>query len=719
MPFFSDSSCAVAVHRLPDLQTESVLWSILQSIDHGLLLTDLHHRSLACNRRFGEIFGVDPEQAIKMDVEELRERVAPIIANAESWRRNLEEVYADPQGRWEDEIVIRRSEEMVIRRVSSPVFDVEGKIFGRLWTFSDITEAYQRRRNSETLRQISTLCDPDPATNLKNVCQALTDHFEAASQINILEGDFLRFHFNAGDLGPAQHLPGIMRWDTYCGYTLSDDATLAVQDARLVERCSNLLPATVGFCRYLGVPVRDEMGRAIGTLCIVDQQMDRLLTNADVELMETVAMRVNAELARERYLAERMAEKDRRFEAERRELEETRTVLESMNDVFALLFQAKDTSDLLKAQACRLADALGYTASAVFLRQPDEDLYEVALCARGDGTATVFAASLSEFPVLESCSSGTGALDVNFIKVEGGEVASLLGQPWAAVACLPSGEWGEAVVVLGRPTEPPVPCARHGVQLSALMDGVRLVLAAHALHEELVQANVAIVNAQEKALRSEKLAVVGTLAASTAHDIRNIVASLSMLAAESSDPNESLRAVREQLDRFNVLAHRLLSYARPTQVELKPVDMFELLDRVLSLTAGQMRVSRVKPILDCPRDLPQPLGDGHQLEHLFVNLVLNAVQAMERTGGNLRLQARLIDSALQVQVVDDGPGIPQAVKDRLFQPFSSSRPQGFGLGLFSASRIVEAHAGRIVARHNEPKGTIVEVDLPIREGVGA
>ena len=176
---------------------------------------------------------------------------------------------------------------------------------------------------------------------------------------------------------------------------------------------------------------------------------------------------------------------------------------------------------------------------------------------------------------------------------------------------------------------------------------MRLVLAAHALNDGIVQANRALTDAQDKALRSEKLAVVGTLAASTAHDIRNITASLSLLAADATDPSASLTAVREQLDRFNVLAHRLLSYARPGQTQSHPLDVAEMLERVLSLTAGQMRVSRVEAILDYEPDLPAVLGDGHQLQHLFVNLVLNAVQAMERTGGHLRLEARALGNVLR------------------------------------------------------------------------
>ena len=711
-------SGTVAVRRTPGLPNESVLRSILHAIDDGVLLTDLEHRSLACNRRFGDLFGVEPEEVVRIGVEELRARVMPLIVENESWRRGLETIYARPETRFEDEIVLRKRDEVVVRRVATPVYDAEGRIFGRLWTFSDVTEARQRRRNSELLRRVSMVSDPDPSVNLRALCEALTSHFGAASQINIVDGDFLRFHINAGDLGPAAGLPGIPKMATYCGYTLEENVALAVQDARQDPRYASLLPATVGFCRYLGVPVRDEAGRAIGTLCIVDQQMDRLLTPADIEVMEMVAMRANAELARERYLAERMAEKDRRFAKKRQETEEMGLVLSTMNESFALLFDHRATEDLLREQACVLRDVLGYAASAVFLRCPDAAIFDVAAWSYGATAARSLTTDLGEFPSLCECATDRGSLDVRFIRCEETPLGALLGLPWAAVACLPSGEWGDAYVVLGRRTPPPQASARHAVQLSALVDGVRLVLAAHALNDGIVQAHRAVTEAQEKALRSEKLAVVGTLAASTAHDIRNITASLSMLAADASDPVASLAAVREQLDRFNVLAHRLLSYARPGGIQRNPVDVPELLDRVLGLTAGQMRVSRVASTVDCDADLPRPLGDGHQLQHLLVNVVLNAVQALERTGGTLRLEGRATPQGVAIRVVDDGPGIPASVKDRLFQPFASSRPQGFGLGLFSARRIAEAHGGTIHAEANAERGTTFLVLLPM-DGGGA
>jgi len=705
---------AVAVRPVADLGTESMLRAILQSIDDAVLLTDLDHRSLACNARFGEFFGVPPEEAVQIGVEELRSRVAPIIANVEGWRESLESVYARPDFRYEDEIALTQGEGRILHRVAAPVYSANGEIFGRLWTFSDVTESHARRRNMELLRSIAGLTDPDPSVALSLICNAVSQHYggNTVAKITIREGDFLRFHCVAGDLGPAAGLKGINVNDTYCGHTLATDGVLLVQNARIEPRFAQLLPATVGYCRYLGVPVRDEAGRAIGTLCIVDQLIDRKLGPVDIELMETVAIRANAELARERYLAERVAESERRFEEERHELDETRTVVGTMNDAFSLLFDVEDTHSLLQAQAGVLRNVLGYTGSAVFLRRPGEERFEVACWADEAGEVQSLTALPEEYPTLQSCSNVAEALDVTFREVAGTEIEGLLGLPWAAIACLPHGEWGEALVVLGRSDKPPHESRRHMIQLSAIMDGVRLVLAAHTLNQGILEAQQAVLNAQEKVLASEKLAVVGTLAASTAHDIRNITASLSMLAADAGDPRASLSSVREQLDRFNVLAHRLLSYARPGQVEKHPIDICELLERVLSLTAGQMRVSRVHGSLDCEVGLASVMGDGHQLQHLFVNLVLNAVQAMDRTGGHLRLEARPTPQGVQIRVVDDGPGIPPLIAERLFQPFASSRPQGFGLGLFSARRIAEAHGGNIAAVANDGRGTTMIVDLP-------
>jgi len=260
---------------------------------------------------------------------------------------------------------------------------------------------------------------------------------------------------------------------------------------------------------------------------------------------------------------------------------------------------------------------------------------------------------------------------------------------------------------------------RYGIHFEALCDQISLLLATHVLQNELVLTNSELTEAHHEILRKEKLSVVGTLAASTAHDIRNITASLALLVAPGAcDPDQAIVAVREQLARFNVLAHRLLSYARPRMVARQPIQMGSLVDGVLALTAAQLRISKVAVDRKIDPHLPEIYGDPHQIEHLLVNLILNSAQAMDATGGKLRVEAAMKGSQLRVRIIDTGPGIPREALPKLFEPFASTRANGFGLGLYSCKRIVEEHGGAIMAARNPISGSTFSITLPVGVSLG-
>jgi signal transduction histidine kinase len=116
------------------------------------------------------------------------------------------------------------------------------------------------------------------------------------------------------------------------------------------------------------------------------------------------------------------------------------------------------------------------------------------------------------------------------------------------------------------------------------------------------------------------------------------------------------------------------------------------------------------------KGLPTVQGDPHQLEHLFINLILNAVQAMDATGGGtLTVSAAKQGDAIRIRFSDTGPGIPREAMDGLFEPFRSTRANGFGLGLFSCRRISQAHGGTIAASRNPIRGSTFTVTLPLGE----
>src|SRR5687768_5335410 len=118
----------VAIRSEFSASSVPLMYAILEGTDLGILLTDLQHRSLVCNERFGEIFGVDPKEAVNCSVEELRDMVKPIIKDVQGWLANLSHVYAEPALRYQDQLELKTKEHTHVKRFTGPVFDQKGRI---------------------------------------------------------------------------------------------------------------------------------------------------------------------------------------------------------------------------------------------------------------------------------------------------------------------------------------------------------------------------------------------------------------------------------------------------------------------------------------------------------------------------------------------------------------------------------------------------------------
>ena len=223
---------------------------------------------------------------------------------------------------------------------------------------------------------------------------------------------------------------------------------------------------------------------------------------------------------------------------------------------------------------------------------------------------------------------------------------------------------------------------------------------------------------QQQLFETEKLSAVGLLAASVAHDIRNILTPLTieLTLADQNDPAaraESLHAMRRQVDSLSLLTHRLLALAKPDTLERVPTDVGALVTRIIKLVQAQAALENVEIICVAPRPLPSVPADPVQLDQVLVNLVLNAVQAMRATdGGTLTLTLDTHNAGLRIRVADTGLGILPHIRKRLFDPFFTTRPDGAGLGLFSCRRIVQAHGGTIQVRTRPGGGSQFTTWLP-------
>ncbi len=236
--------------------------------------------------------------------------------------------------------------------------------------------------------------------------------------------------------------------------------------------------------------------------------------------------------------------------------------------------------------------------------------------------------------------------------------------------------------------------------------------------------NQQLLRAQQELARNEKLAAIGALAAGVAHEINNPTAIirgntelLLMELSEGAAGREEAEEVKKQTDRISRITGNLLTYARRRNVKdgpphtLNPVDINHLLDDILVQLPHQVDMTDVTIERDYDMQAPQLSGDAGQLRQVFVNLLLNAVEAMSGKGV-LHLSTTVRGDTISVAIADDGPGMKPEHADRIFDPFFTTKKQGTGLGLSVSYGIVQHHGGTITVSTAPEQGTTFTVSLP-------
>ncbi len=239
----------------------------------------------------------------------------------------------------------------------------------------------------------------------------------------------------------------------------------------------------------------------------------------------------------------------------------------------------------------------------------------------------------------------------------------------------------------------------------------------------------------KKLQETERLSVVGELAAGMAHEINNPMAgirgSMELLSKNSSlDPEdkEVLHQVINEIDRITALLKGLLNYARPPKPKIVSVDINQILETTIKSAQYALRTSNGKKkesdrqiefLKNFRRDLPHIVADPSQLQQVFLNLILNAVDAVSGISerrGVITIQTRQSsDGFIQTSISDNGKGIDSSSLEKIFNPFFSTKPQGTGLGLAITKRLVEQHNGGSIAveSNQKEKGVTFNITLPI------
>jgi two-component system sensor histidine kinase HydH len=231
---------------------------------------------------------------------------------------------------------------------------------------------------------------------------------------------------------------------------------------------------------------------------------------------------------------------------------------------------------------------------------------------------------------------------------------------------------------------------------------------------------------EEKVRRSEKLAAIGKLAAGVAHEIRNPLSSirgfahfLSHTLQDRPQEREYAETMVKEVDRINSVVTDLLTFARPMKAEPAPVDLTKVVEHTVRLVQEDARSREVEIQMDLSSELNEILLDADQITQALLNLVLNALKAVE-PGGKIQIGAHRIDSGkiIKLWVEDDGHGIPPEIIDKIFDPFFTTREKGTGLGLAIVHMIVENHNGKIRVESpvsGKNRGCRFSINIPASE----
>jgi signal transduction histidine kinase len=226
--------------------------------------------------------------------------------------------------------------------------------------------------------------------------------------------------------------------------------------------------------------------------------------------------------------------------------------------------------------------------------------------------------------------------------------------------------------------------------------------------------------AQAHLLHQEKMAAFGLLAAGIAHEVGNPLTSISslvqILQRRDADAvtREKLALVSGQLQRIQTTLRELVNFSRPASMERGRVAVAGVLDEALNIAKYYMRTKGRTIEMALPEGLPALQGIRDQLVQVFLNLVLNAVDATAK-GGRIALSAQLKNGWLEIAVCDDGCGIAPEHASRLFQPYFTTKKHGTGLGLFVTRKLVADHGGQIEFESRPGEGTVFRVLFPADE----
>ncbi|MFC4404277.1 sensor histidine kinase [Gracilibacillus xinjiangensis] len=222
---------------------------------------------------------------------------------------------------------------------------------------------------------------------------------------------------------------------------------------------------------------------------------------------------------------------------------------------------------------------------------------------------------------------------------------------------------------------------------------------------------------EKRIIQSEKLALVGEMAASSAHEIRNpltVIHGFLSLMQESLTDKELKRfnfhLMMKEIERLYEIVEQMLLMSNQKEPEKRPVQLSEILNELVPLMQSTFDAKNIKFSMELAEQ--EVLADTKQLKQVFLNLIRNSLEAIG-ANGSIKIESHVKDQHIILRIKDSGSGVPEAIKTTLFEPFSTSKSNGTGLGLNVVRRIIQNHDGQISLYESNNSGTTFQINLPI------
>jgi two-component system NtrC family sensor kinase len=399
--------------------------------------------------------------------------------------------------------------------------------------------------------------------------------------------------------------------------------------------------------------------------------------------------------------------------------------LSILEDFARRLVTIIDLTRLLTMLADTVEKSMGVKQISIFLHEPEKDVFRARLL-RGSPKEELIKISP---PVLEFLQGKKEAillvdLDRSGASAPEKELLNIMIRLQAEV-CLPLIYMNRLIgfIYLGSKVPEEMYFEEDLDLLYPLANQVAIAIENSNLYENLKKSQTIM-------RRADRLASLGTLIASLAHEIRNPLVSIktfTQLLPERIEDEEFrnyfLKVASGEIDRLTGLINELLGFARPSEPRLEGEDVNALIDKMEILVATEARKKNVTLAKNYALDLPQIRVDAEQLKQVLLNILLNAIQSIKGEGKiwieTRRVQVPIEDRVepfTQIEVRDSGVGIPKENLERIFDPFFSTRTEGSGLGLAISHQIIHDHGGFISVESEVGKGTSFKVHLPLKPG---